>query len=72
MKLPYEYRFRAQLPKDICHNLWPELLASPFNEFTGFMSYVPKTKKYIKNTKRRTAYFAKKVVKRLVKRAAIY
>ena len=67
MKLPYEYRLSQQLPKDICLNLWPELLELPLNEFTGFKNYVHKTKNYITKTKRRSVNFSKKVVKRLVR-----
>jgi hypothetical protein len=67
MKLPYEYRLSQQLHKDICLNLWPELLEFPFNEFTGFKNYVHKTKNYITKTKRSSVNFSKKVVKRLVR-----
>jgi hypothetical protein len=52
LKLPYEYRFRGQLPKDICLNLWPELLEMPFNEFTGLKNYIDKTKTYVKKQKK--------------------
>lgn len=35
LRLPVEYRWRDELPEDICGTAWPELLAVPYNRFTG-------------------------------------
>jgi hypothetical protein len=68
MKLPYEYRFRQQLPEDICLKLWPELLELPFNEFTGFKNYIYKTKTYVTKIKKSSVNSAKRFAKRVAKK----
>lgn len=68
MKLPYEYRFRQQLPEDICLKLWPELLELPFNEFTGLKNYINKTKTYVTKTKRSSVNSAKRFAKGIAKK----
>jgi hypothetical protein len=40
LRLPIEYRLRDALPADIVRLTWPELLAVPFNRYTGPRRYI--------------------------------
>jgi hypothetical protein len=40
LSLPYEYRIKQRLAKDVIKSTWPELLRFPFNEFTGIKKQI--------------------------------
>ena len=65
MKLPGEYRFRGQLPLDICLRQWPELMEFPFNEFTGLKKY-KNLKRKVVNYSWNTVGFAKTITKKIL------
>ena len=52
LQLPSEYKQKQQLAKDICALEWPELLDTPFNDFSGPLKYVKRAGRYTRSIKK--------------------
>jgi len=52
LRLPDEYKLAARFPRDLIASRWPELLAVPFNRYSGFAHYVNRARKHVWRARR--------------------
>lgn len=52
LRFPSAYKQKQQLVEDICVLEWPELLNLPFNEFSGALKYIMRSREYIRSIKK--------------------